>query len=124
MDQEMIAEPIFICPKLAEEHGVPVTGMRSMIGSILPERNNAWLNAAVRIRAVFFGDNSDTKDPMRILPIPEVEEKRRTSPEKVKQQGCFSEVDEVELAYQMQAIQAIIAGYFGGYFAKEQPIGK
>ena len=72
-----------------------------MLGTVLPARNDEWLNAAPRAYAAFSSSNGDLKFPQR-LPIPK-------------------ETHEV-LIYSATPL-SVMAGYFGGYTAKMQDIG-
>ena len=41
----------------------------------------------------------------------------------VRRQSCCSGVSSLQMTYDMQAGQAVTAGYFGGYSAKMQDVG-
>ena len=41
----------------------------------------------------------------------------------VRWQACFNSSSSLQMTYDMQAGQAVAAGYFGGYSAKMQDIG-
>jgi hypothetical protein len=92
-----------------------------MLGDILPARNEPWLNAGPRALLAFTGDNADVKFPWR-LPIQE--ETHEELPNDVQRHpGCGAR-DPRDQAVDMQAVMAAIAGYFGGYTSKMQPIGE
>ena len=68
------------------------------------------------MRILFHGD---IKFPHRLPILPETHEIKVYD---VKR--CMGKFTELDLAYQVQAGQAVTAGYFGGYAAKMQLIGK
>ena len=92
-----------------------------MLGSILPQRNEAWLNAGPSAWLVYTGDNGDIKFPHRLPIIPETHEHMLLFD--VRRQSCCSGVSSLQMTYDMQAGQAVTAGYFGGYSAKMQDVG-
>ena len=93
-----------------------------MLGAALPVRNNAWLNAGPPAWIAFSADNGDIKFPMKLPIIPETHEKTRLFD--INRQTCCEGVSDLDLFYQTQATQAMAAGYFGGYTAKMQDIGR
>ena len=119
LEKEMTERPLLICHCIAEQRGLPTTGPRSAIGSIMVSRNNPWLNAAPTGWAEFSGDNGDIKFPLRVPILPETHEVLLFD---VKR--CCDKGNALELAYQVQVAQSVTAGYFGGYSAKMQDIGK
>ena len=119
LDNQMTDVPLLICPCLARERGLPTSGPRSSIGTILPSRNHAWLNAAPLAWSEFAGDNGDIKFPIRVPILPETHEVL-----KYDVRNCVSESSVLDMAYEVQVGQAVTAGYFGGYSAKMQEVGK
>ena len=115
---EITPEPLVVCQGIANARKLPITGDRSALGSILPARSDPMLNAAPQGLVCFIGDNADMKIPYRV-PI-----MRETHEPSVCQQDCVGTTDVRTLAYQVQSIQALIAGYFAGYAAKMQLVGK
>ena len=101
---------------------LPIGGTRSMLGAVLPARNNAWLNAGPPAWIIFNADNGDIKFPMKLPIIPETHEKIRLFD--IDRKTCCDGVSDLDLFYQTQATQAMAAGYFGGYTAKMQDIGR
>ena len=69
----------------------------------------------------FSGDNGEIKFPHRLPIIPETHEKLDQL--KDRWQACCGRTSSLQMLYDMQAGQAITAGYFGGYSAKMQEIG-
>ena len=67
------------------------------------------------------GDNGDIKFPHRLPIIPETHEKVKLFD--VRWQQCCQQSSTLQMTYDMQAGQAVAAGYFGGYSAKMQDIG-
>ena len=59
LDHEMTERPLFVCECIAQDRGLPTRGPRSMLGDILPARNDAWLNAGPRAFVAFMSDNAD-----------------------------------------------------------------
>ena len=114
--------PLLICACLADKMQLPIGGTRSMLGAALPARNNAWLNAGPPAWITFSADNGDIKFPMKLPIIPETHEK--ISLFDISRQTCCDGVSDLDLFYQTQATQAMAAGYFGGYTAKMQDIGR
>ena len=92
-----------------------------MLGDILPARNDAWLTAGPRALIAFAADNADVKFPFR-LPIQE--ETHEILMYDVQRSPTCGARDQREQALDMQAVMAAIAGYFGGYSSKMQPIGE
>ena len=70
---------------------------------------------------VFSGDNGDIKFPHKMPIVPETHEK--TLLFDVNRHACCSSDLSLQMTYDMQAGQAVAAGYFGGYSAKMQDVG-
>lgn len=119
LDNEMTEVPLLICPCIARERGLSSTGARSRIGTILPSRNHAWLNAAPALWCEVSGDNGDIKLPMRVPIIPETHEKMRI----YDVRRCCDATNELKMMYEVQIGQSVTAGYFGGYSTKMQCVG-
>ena len=115
----MTDHAVVVCPCVAESMELAASGPRSLIGCILPIRNDPWLNAAPVTWAEFAGDNGDIKFPLRVPILPETHETRLYDV-----QRCCRKKSELDLAYEVQVGQAVTAGYFGGYSAKMQDIGR
>ena len=92
-----------------------------MLGDILPARNEAWLNAGPHAFIAFTADNADVKFPL-CLPIQE--ETHEVLLYDVKRHPNCGLRSRYDQALDMQAVMASIAGYFGGYTSKMQPIGE
>ena len=92
-----------------------------MLGDILPARNEVWLNAGPHTLLAFTADNTDIKFPLR-LPIQD--ETCETLLYDVKRHPYCGLRDPLEQALDMQAVLFAIAGHFGGYTSKMQPIGE
>ena len=92
-----------------------------MLGDILPARNDAWLNAGPRALIAFAADNADIKFPWRVPIQTEIHEVLLYDVQRQPSCGSRSTHDQ---ALDMQAVMAAIAGYFGGYTSKMQPIGE
>ena len=121
LDNEMTDRPILVCACVAEIRNLCQSGPRSLLGTILPARNDAWLNAGPSAWMYFTGDNGDIKFPHRFPIIPETHEKMQIF--SVHWQSCCAGSSSLQMTYDMQASQAVAAGYFGGYSAKMQDIG-
>ena len=83
-DNQMMDKALLVCQCIADQLGLPSTGPRSLLGTVLPFRNDAWLNAAPRALVAFTGSNGDIKFPHRLLIMQESHEAMlfdvRTSP--------------------------------------------
>ena len=112
---------MLVCPCFAKESGLEGSGPGSRVGSMLSIRNDPWLNAPPTpvTWAEFSGDNGDIKFPLRVPILPETHEVRVYD---VKR--CCGSRSELDLAYEVQIGQAVAAGYFGGYSATMQDIGR
>ena len=119
LQNEMTDDGLLVCPCIAQDRGLASTGPRSRVGSLLPRRNHAWLNAGPSGWVAFNADNGDVKLPFRVPIIPETHEASAGSAE-----ACCKAKDELDLAYEVQMGQLLIAGYFGGYSAKMLEVGK
>ena len=92
-----------------------------MLGEVLPARNDAWLNAGPRALVAFTADNADIKFPFR---VPIQQETHEVLLFDIKRHPKCGSRDPLDQALDMQAVMAAIAGYFGGYTSKMQPIGE
>ena len=92
-----------------------------MLGDILPARNDAWLNAGPRALVAFSADNADIKFPWR---VPIQDETHELHLFDIRRQSNCGSQSTLSQALDMQAVMATIAGYFGGYTSKMQPIGE
>ena len=92
-----------------------------MLGDVLLARNDDWLNAGPRALIAFTADNADVKFPFRV-PI-QKETHEVLFFDNKRHPNCGSR-DPLDQALDMQAVMATIAGYFGGYTSKMQPIGE
>ena len=120
LDNELCEAPLLICECIASARALPMSGPRSMLGDVLPRRNDAWVNAGARALVAFCCDNTDLKFSFR-LPI--LEESHETLLFDVRRHPSCGERSTKDQARDMQGVCAAIAGYFGGYTAKMQPIG-
>ena len=108
--------PIFVCACVAETRNLCQSGPRSLLGTILPARNEPWLIAGPSAWMYFTGDNGDIKFPHRCPIIPDTHEKMDIF--NLSWQACCGSSSSLQMTYDMQAGQAVAAGYFGGYSAK------
>ena len=104
--------PLIICECLAHARNLPTRGHRSMLGEVLPARNDAWLNAGPRALVAFTADNADIKFPFRVPIQQETHEVQLFDVNRHPQCGSRDPLDQ---ALDMQAVMAALAGYFGGY---------
>ena len=74
LDNELTPVPLLVCRCIAQERGLPISGPRSMLGGMLPIRNEANLNAGPVAWCEFTGDNADMKFPTRVPILPETHE--------------------------------------------------
>ena len=112
--------PVFVCPGYAASKSLTQRGVRSLVCSVLPARNDEWLNAGPRAWCAFAGSNADIKFPQRFPMLPETHEVTLYD----CRRHCLDQQSLFEMSNEMQATQSLIAGYFGGYTAKMQHIGK
>jgi hypothetical protein len=122
LDAHMTDVPRLVCKCIADARDLVQRGPRSMLGTVLPKRNSAWLNAGPRMWLVFSADNGDIKFPHRMPIIQETHES--TLLFDVKRKSCWSHHDLPEMLYDLQAGLAMAAGYFGGYTSKMQDVGQ
>ena len=101
--------------------GLSTTGPRSLLGSVLPARNNAWINAGPRALVTFSASNADIKFPYR-LPI--LEESHEILLFDVRTSPCYEPGDLLMQSKDLQCAMSVMAGYFGGYTSKMQDIGQ
>ena len=122
LENELTDETLQVCACIANLKQLCQSGPRSLLGIVLLERIDPWLNAGPSAWMVFTGDNGDIKFPHRMPIIPETHE--RMTLLDVQRTTCCASVSPLQMAYDMQAGQAVAAGYFGGYSAKMQDIGQ
>ena len=91
-----------------------------MSGEVLPARNEAWLNAGPRALVAFTADNADIKFRFR---VPIQQETHVVLLFDIKRDRKCGSRDPLDQALDMHVLKAAIAGYFGGYTSKMQPIG-
>ena len=116
-DNRLTQEPLMICPGIAKERGLRISGQRSMLGCILGERNSPWLNGTARAFAAVFGFNTDVS-PNDRLPI------TADTHERVCGMSCVENISVARIAQKAQRSQTMTNGYFSGYMVKAQPVGK
>ena len=68
LENELCDKPVLVCACIADLKNLSATGPRSLLGTVLPERNDPWLNAGPTAWLVFSADNGHIKFPHR-LPI-------------------------------------------------------
>ena len=103
----MSDDGLLVCPCIVQARGLASTGPRSRVGSLLPRRNHAWLNAGPSGWVAFNADNGDVKLPFRVPIIPETHEASAGSAE-----ACCKAKDELDLAYEVQMGQLLICRVF------------
>ena len=81
-----------------------------MLGTVLPRRNSAWLNAGPRIWIAFSADNGDIKFPHRLPILPETHEPAKLFD--VRRGSCCTTADMADMLFDFQAGMAMAAGYF------------
>lgn len=65
LEDEVTEIPLIICECIAHHRNLRTRGPRSMLGEVLPARNDAWLNAGPRALVAFTADNADIKFPIQ-----------------------------------------------------------
>ena len=116
----LTTEPVFVCPGYAASKNLTQRGVKSLVCSVLPLRNDEWLNAGPRAWCAIAGSNADLKFPQKFPMLPETHEVALFD----CRRGCLDQQSLFEMSSEMQATQSLIAGYFGGYTAKMQHIGQ
>ena len=119
----MLEASRLICTCYADVFNWSTSGPRSMVGTVLPARNDAWLNAGPSAWLVWAGDNGDIKFPHKLPIIPETHEEPVLLYHQ-KHSECVSAACTLNMLYDLQAAQSMAAGYFGGYTSKMQDIGQ
>ena len=122
-DGEMLEASRLVCTCYADVFNWSTSGPRSMVGTVLPARNDAWLNAGPSAWLVWAGDNGDIKFPHKLPIIPETHEEPVLLYHQ-KHSECVSAAYTLNMLYDLQAAQSMAAGYFGGYTSKMQDIGQ
>ena len=113
-----------VCKGIAKDRHFKRTGSRNMIGTILGRRNSPWLNGTAPGLCVgMTGSNTDVKLNDR-LPIldgthEDLECKHHCVPKTERRRQRATR----RMTRRLQATQAQINGYFGGYISKRQKIG-
>jgi len=117
MDSRLTPESLLVCPGIAKERGMKVSGQRNVLGAILGRRNSPWLNGTIRAFAATFGCNTDVSPNDRLPITPETHEQSCSK-------DCIQKVSVASVACKAQRAQALTSGYFSGYIVKAQPIGR
>ena len=122
LENQMTDKSLLVCRCIAEHMGLSTTGPRSFLGTVLPARNDADMNAGPRALVTFTGSNGDIKFPYRLPILQESHEvllfdMRTTTP-------CYRPGDVSLQAMDLQCAMSVVAGYFGGYTSKMQDIGQ
>ena len=114
-------EPLLVCRGIAKAKGLPCSGARNCLSTVLMTRNEEWVNGTLPgFLLAFGGSNSDTK-PNDLLPIIECTHEPTCNKRCVRKNNLKQSKKLIRLA---QRIQATTNGYFGGYVGKKQPGGK
>ena len=117
LESAMIPRALVVCVCIADMFNLCKNGPRSLLGTILPERNDPWLNAGPAAWLIFAGDNADIKFPHRFPIIPQTHENLLLF-DVTGNKTCCGLVPTLDLCHDLQASQAVAGGYFGGYSAK------
>ena len=108
---------LVVCPGIAQQRGLRVSGRRNALGSILPRRNCVWVNGTAPAFAVAFGFNTDVS-PNDRLPVT-----KGTHEASCTRSSCVKDCSKGEVARAESRAQLDTDGYFGGYINKAQPVG-
>lgn len=118
---EWMTQPLLICKGLAKRFNLRRSGSRNWLGQMLTLRNDEWLNGTMPgLCVAFAGSNSDVK-PNDRLPITSATHDVRCRKHCVKKLQLKRSLR--KSAREIQRIQTLILGYFGGYIGKRQPAG-
>ena len=107
-----------VCRGIAAELKLQTSGRRNMLGSLAPERGEAWFASTAKILAVSTRSNSNVQCPYR-LPINE-----QTHDAECAHPHCLSKTTIKQLYRIAQKAMKQMCGYFGGYISKQQKIGQ
>ena len=121
LESECLDVAVIVCECLATQYDWTKTGPRSVIGTVMPQRSDPWLNAGPSAWCCFMGDNGDLKIPHKVPITPETHEKMLLFDIRIT--SCASAVSTLDMLYDLTAAQSMMAGYFGGYSAKMQDVG-
>ena len=117
-------QPLLVCKGIAEERGLPASGPRSALGSILGTRNSPWLNGTAPALVIgMSGGNTDVQ-LNDLLPLDHCTHeasacKRQCVPhDPAKRAKALRKT-----TCRMQALQSRRNGYFGWYISKRQRVG-
>ena len=121
LEEYLTDEPLLVCQCIADARGFAQRGPRSLLGTTLPLRNHAWLNAGPRTWIAFTADNGDLKFPHRIPILAETRDCVRLFD--IRRTDCVRSSSEADMLFDFQAGLSMAAGYFGGYTSKMQDVG-
>ena len=122
LESQILEQTMIVCECLADEKGWTKTGPRSVLGGVMPYRTEGWLNPGPSAWSVFSGDNGDMKFPHKVPIIPETHEPMCLF--HLRRSSCASTVSNLQMLYDLTAMQSMLAGYFGGYSSKMQELGQ
>mgnify|MGYP000148713704 CR=1 FL=1 len=105
-----------ICPGIARQHGLRVSGRRNAIGDVLGKRPCVWYSECCRLHCVVSRCNTHNKPHIRIPILPQTHEKTCNA-------GCLDDVGlqkTMQIAVQRAMMQ--MTRHFGGYIAKRRKL--
>ena len=105
-----------VCPGVAHEHGLRISGHRNALCTIHSRRRSPWLSGTMPLFAFVFRSNTHTCPNFRVP----LTEKTHDCPK-----NCLSiagSIRRLQRVAQKAAKQMV--GYFCGYISKRQPIGR
>ena len=108
-DAELLDAGAVICPGLARQMGLQLSGKRMALGALAGPRNCAWLNGTHPVLAAATRGNTDVQLPWRLPPCDATHSKA------CRVSGCLKDVDEKALIAATQAAQNAQSGYSADY---------
>ena len=105
-----------VCPGIAAEHGLRISGRRNALGTILARRRCAWLSGTMPLFAFVFASDTHTGPSFRVP----LTAKTHECPK-----DCVASAGSIKrLSRLAQRAAKQMVGYFTGYICKRQPIGR
>jgi len=117
-DSQVTTTVKIICKGNCKKHGLRIRGRRNALGSILGKRNCSWICGSARIMTALVRSNTNTMPNYRV-PIIDSTHDPECEADCLKDDTMLR-----RLASAISKAAKATTGYFGGYTAKCQPVGK
>jgi hypothetical protein len=109
--------PKVVCPGNCRKHDLRVSGRRNALGTILGKRRSEWFSGTMRGLAAGFRTNTHTAPNWRVPLL-------RETHDAACRLECWKKASVQKLTAIAQRAQRNTTGYFSGYIAKRQAVGK